>query len=39
MREEDLMKYKEEELQTPLSIRVEVARLGDVIIFHHILYF
>jgi hypothetical protein len=35
MREEELKKYKEDEFQTPLWIRVEAARPGDVITSHH----
>jgi hypothetical protein len=35
MRAKEFKKYKEEELQTPLWIRVEEARHGDVITNHH----
>jgi acyl-CoA thioesterase len=37
MRAEEFKKYKEEEQQTPLWIRVEVARPKDVINNHHSL--
>jgi hypothetical protein len=35
MREEEFKKYKEEELQTPLLIRFEEVRHGDIITNHH----